>query len=84
MAVRHGVLSDVTRLQLLNLVATNPDGEVRAGQLVERVGKSAPTVSHHLALLLDAGLVRRRRRGRLQLYRITTAGRNALGLTSDE
>jgi DNA-binding transcriptional ArsR family regulator len=75
----HGVLSDPVRLRLLHLVVHHPDGEVRAGVLAERVGRAPSTVSHHLGVLLEAGLVRRRRKGRERLYRPTAAGRAALG-----
>jgi len=77
-ADRHGALADPVRLQLLNLIVTHPDGEVRAGALPERVGRTKATVSHHLGLLLEAGLLRRRRQGRLMLYRATPKGREAV------
>ncbi len=80
LAARHSVLAEPVRLQLLHLIASHPDGEVRAGALPERVDRSKATVSHHLAVLLDAGLVRRRRAGRLLLYRSTTAGREAAAI----
>lgn len=77
LAARHGVLAEPVRLQLLALIVSHPDGEVRAGALPDRVERSKATVSHHLAVLVDAGLVKRRRSGRLMLYRATAAGRGA-------
>ncbi len=56
-------LADPVRLQLLNLIATSDEGEVCACDLVEPVGRSQPTVSHHLKVLREAGLVRSERRG---------------------
>ena len=56
-------LGDPVRLRLLSLLATSDDGEVCACDLVEPVGKSQPTVSHHLKVLRDAGLVTATRRG---------------------
>jgi ArsR family transcriptional regulator len=56
-------LADPVRLQLLSLIAGQDEGEVCACALVEPVGKSQPTVSHHLKVLYDAGLVDREKRG---------------------
>ena len=56
-------LGDPVRLQLLSLLANADEGEVCACDLVEPVGKSQPTVSHHLKVLRDAGLVTATRRG---------------------
>ena len=76
-------LSDPVRLRLLSLVAAVPDGEVCACDLVEPVGRSQPTVSHHMAALVDAGLVFREQRGRWAWYRVNPsrleAARAALG-----
>jgi ArsR family transcriptional regulator len=56
-------LADPVRLQLLNLIATADGGEACACDLVEPVGKSQPTVSHHLKVLREAGLVEADKRG---------------------
>lgn len=56
-------LGDPVRLQLLSLLATSEQGEVCACDLVSPVGKSQPTVSHHLKVLRAAGLVTATRRG---------------------
>lgn len=57
------VLADPVRLRLIELLATSPGGEVCACDLVEPLGRSQPTVSHHLKVLREAGLVRSERRG---------------------
>lgn len=64
------VLADPARLRLLSLVAAGADGEACACDLVEPVGKSQPTVSHHLSLLVDAGLLTREKRGKWAWYRV--------------
>lgn len=64
------VLADPARLRLLSLVAAGADGEACACDLVEPVGKSQPTVSHHLSLLVEAGLLTREKRGRWAWYRV--------------
>lgn len=62
-AGRLKILADPIRLRLLNLLATAPRGEVCACDLVEPLGRSQPTISHHLKVLRDAGLVNAERRG---------------------
>jgi len=57
------VLADPARLRLFSLIAAQPEGEVCACALVEPLGRSQPTVSHHLKVLYEAGLVDRERRG---------------------
>ena len=64
------VLADPARLRLLSLVAAAADGEACACDLVEPVGRSQPTVSHHLSLLVDAGLLTREKRGKWAWYRV--------------
>lgn len=70
LASLFGVLADPTRLRLLSLIATVDGGEVCACDLVEPLGRSQPTVSHHLAVLREAGLVTRDQRGRWAWYAI--------------
>lgn len=64
------VLADPVRLRLLSLVANAPEGELCACDLPELVGRSQPTVSHHLKILTEAGLLRREQRGRWAWFRI--------------
>ena len=64
------VLADPARLRLLSMVAAAETGEACACDLVEPVGKSQPTVSHHLSLLVDAGLLTREKRGKWAWYRV--------------
>jgi ArsR family transcriptional regulator, arsenate/arsenite/antimonite-responsive transcriptional repressor len=64
------VLADPARLRLLSMVAAAEAGEACACDLVEPVGRSQPTVSHHLSLLVDAGLLTREKRGRWAWYRV--------------
>jgi ArsR family transcriptional regulator, arsenate/arsenite/antimonite-responsive transcriptional repressor len=63
LATAFKALADPVRLQLLNLIATAPEGEACACDLVAPSGRSQPTVSHHLKVLREAGLVQSRRRG---------------------
>jgi ArsR family transcriptional regulator len=62
-------LADPARLRLFSLIAAQPEGEVCACALVEPLGRSQPTVSHHLRVLYEAGLVDREKRGTWVWYR---------------
>src|SRR6202035_5804061 len=62
-------LADPARLRLFSLIAAQPEGEVCACALVEPLGRSQPTVSHHLRVLYEAGLVAREKRGTWVWYR---------------
>ncbi len=57
-------LADPVRLRLLSLIAAAPDGTACSCDLEAPVGKSQPTVSHHLAVLADAGLITKEKVGR--------------------
>jgi ArsR family transcriptional regulator len=64
------VLADPARLRLLSLIAAGPGGEACVCTLVDPLGLSQPTVSHHLKVLHQAGVVDRERRGRWVYYRV--------------
>jgi ArsR family transcriptional regulator, arsenate/arsenite/antimonite-responsive transcriptional repressor len=70
LAVIFRVLGEPARLQLLSLIAAQPSGEVCACELVETLGLSQPTVSHHLKVMYAAGLLAKERRGTWIYYRI--------------
>lgn len=63
------VLADPVRLRLLSLLASAPTGEACVCELVEPLERSQPTVSHHLKILVDAGLIVGEKRGRWAWYR---------------
>ena len=78
LARQFAALADPVRLQLVSLLATAADGAVCACDLVEPVGKSQPTVSHHLKVLAGAGLVTSEKRGRNVWYGVVPAALEAL------
>ena len=61
-------LADPVRLRVLSILAAAPDGEVCVCDFVGPLGKSQPTVSHHLKILAEAGLVHGDRRGKWVWY----------------
>src|SRR3954469_11835722 len=64
LAAAFKALADPVRLRLLSLIAAAPEGAACSCDLEEPVGKSQPTVSHHLAVLADAGLITKEKVGR--------------------
>ena len=65
-------LGDPTRVRLLSLIAAHDGGEACICDLTDPVGLSQGTVSHHMKLLNDAGLVRREQRGKWAYYQVET------------
>jgi ArsR family transcriptional regulator, arsenate/arsenite/antimonite-responsive transcriptional repressor len=70
LARAFAALADPIRLRLLSCIASAAPGETCACDLVEPSGRSQPTVSHHMKILVDAGLVAREKRGLWVWYRI--------------
>jgi len=64
------VIADPIRLQLLSLLATAERGEACVCDLTPALDVAQPTVSHHLRVLADAGLVEREQRGRWAFFRL--------------
>ena len=64
------VLAEPARLRLLSLIQAQPDGEACVCHLTSPLGLSQPTVSHHLKVLLEAGLVEREQRGSWAYFRV--------------
>lgn len=61
-------LADPVRLRVLSILAAAPEGEVCVCDFVDPLGKSQPTVSHHLRILSEVGLVHGDRRGKWVWY----------------
>lgn len=64
LAADFKVLADPVRLRLLSLIASVPEGEVCACDLNDPLERSQATVSHHLSVLVKAGLITREQRGK--------------------
>src|SRR3954452_14352228 len=78
LATQFAALADPVLLRLLGLLRTDDAGAVCACDLVEPLGRSQPTVSHHLKVLTEAGLVTSERRGRNIWYAVVPAAVEAL------
>ena len=62
-------LSDPTRREILTLLK---QGSMTAGQIVERFDTSGGTISHHLNILKQAGLIEDRKSGKYIYYELNT------------
>ncbi len=70
-AARLRVIGDPTRIRILDLLR---DGELTVSEITERVGTSQQNASKHLGVLLQAGIVARRKHGNSSLYSIADRG----------
>lgn len=71
-------LAEPARLRVMSMLAAAEGGEVCVCDLVGPLGKSQPTVSHHLKVLVEAGLVVGERRGKWVWYSLVPDGLAAL------
>ena len=62
-------LSDATRREILTMLR---DGDMTAGEIADRFALSKPTVSHHLNILKQAGLITGEKRAQTITYRLNT------------
>jgi len=71
-------LADPTRLRLVSMVAAHEGGEACVCELTEPLGLTQPTISHHLKILVDAGIFTRDKRGVWAYYALVPAALDAL------
>jgi ArsR family transcriptional regulator len=71
-------LADPARLRILSLIQAQPDGEACVCHLTEPLDLTQGTVSHHLRVLREAGLVERDQRGSWAFYRVVPESLAAL------
>ena len=72
-------VADPARLRLISIVAASETGEVCVCDFTGPVGLSQPTVSHHLKVLVDAGVLVREQRGKWAYYRLVPGALDTLG-----
>jgi ArsR family transcriptional regulator len=63
-------IADPARLRLISMVAASESGEVCVCDFTGPIGLAQPTVSHHLKILLDAGVLAREQRGKWAYFRL--------------
>ena len=72
LATLFKTLADPARIRLISLIASSPGGEACSCDLVEPLGRSQPTVSHHLSQLVKAGILTREQRGKWAWFKVRT------------
>jgi ArsR family transcriptional regulator, arsenate/arsenite/antimonite-responsive transcriptional repressor len=83
LALAFKALGDPVRLRLLSLIAARGGGEVCVCDLTEPFTVTGPTISHHLRVLREAGLVDCQRRGSWVYYWIVPAVLNTMSAVLD-
>ena len=78
LAEQFKALGDETRLGLMMAVASSEDAEACVCDLTPDTGLAQSTVSHHLKLLVDSGLLERTQRGKWAYFSLTPAARKLL------
>jgi ArsR family transcriptional regulator len=71
-------LADPVRLRLVSMVAAHDGGEACVCELTEPLGLTQPTISHHLKVLVDAGIFTRDKRGVWAYYALVPSVLDAL------
>ena len=69
-AVRLKAVADPVRLQLISLIRASENGEACVCDLTEPVGLTQPTISYHLKILTQAGILEREQRGTWAWFRL--------------
>lgn len=78
LAAKFKAIADPTRLRLLSLVASHEGAEACVCDLTGPVALAQPTVSHHLKVLVDAGLLTRSKRGTWSFYALVPGALDSL------
>ena len=78
LAEQYKALGDITRLSLMMAVASGENAEACVCDLTPDTGLAQSTVSHHLKLLVEAGLLTRTQRGKWAFYTLTPDARKLL------
>lgn len=71
-------IADPARIRLISLVASHENAEACVCDLTAPLGLGQPTVSHHLKVLVDAGIFSRSKRGTWAYYRLVPGALDSL------
>jgi ArsR family transcriptional regulator len=71
-------LADPTRLRLVSMVAAHEGSEACVCDLTDPLGLTQPTISHHLRILVDAGILSRDKRGKWAYYALVPGALDAV------
>lgn len=81
LAARFKALSDPNRLRILSIVSSSPEAETCVCDLSEPLNLGQPTVSHHLKIMVEAGLLNREKRGVWAYYSLVPGALDSLAAT---
>ncbi|MCV9994399.1 metalloregulator ArsR/SmtB family transcription factor [Paeniglutamicibacter sp. ZC-3] len=81
LAARFKALADPNRLRILSIVSSSPEAETCVCDLSEPLGLGQPTVSHHLKVMVEAGLLNREKRGVWAYYSLVPGALDSLAAT---
>lgn len=81
LAARLKAIADPARLRLISMVAAHENGEACVCDLTEPLGLSQGTVSHHLKILVEAGIFARDKRGTWAYYSLVPGALDAIAAT---
>ena len=73
LAAGFKLLADPVRLRIISLIANSPQGEMCSCDLSPLLGRSQPTISHHLSILVKAGILQREQRGKWAWFTLSDA-----------
>lgn len=85
LARRLKVIADPARLRLISLIAAQENAEACVCDLTEPLDLSQPTISHHLRILVESGILSREKRGTWAYFSLVPGALDSLAalLTSD-
>ncbi|AIY00816.1 transcriptional regulator, ArsR family [Arthrobacter sp. PAMC 25486] len=81
LAARFKALADPNRLRILSIISTDPAAETCVCDITEPLELGQPTVSHHLKILVEAGLLTRDKRGVWAYYSLVPGALESLAAT---
>ncbi|XBH21432.1 metalloregulator ArsR/SmtB family transcription factor [Jonesiaceae bacterium BS-20] len=81
LALRFKALADPNRLQILSIISSSPEAETCVCDLSEPLNLGQSTVSHHLKIMVEAGLLNREKRGVWAYYSVIPGAIEALTAT---
>lgn len=81
LAARFKALADPNRLRILSIVSASPAAETCVCDLSEPLNLGQPTVSHHLKIMVEAGLLNREKRGVWAYYSLVPGALESLAAT---
>ncbi len=81
LAARFKALADPNRLRILSIISNDPAAETCVCDITEPLELGQPTVSHHLKILVEAGLLTREKRGVWAYYSLMPGALESLAAT---